>query len=582
MNTIMGKAVGIQTFNFRLALIILAVTANLGIALSTERANAQTADEPAVSPALGISPTPERTVQDEPDSLAADEFPVRSIDGSGNNLDDPLIGSAFTPLVRRADPDYADDVSTLAGPDRPGSREISNAVCAQVDDIPIANGSSGFLWQWGQFIDHDIDLTGGAVPVDSANFLAPEDDPFFTPGTVFEFNRSFSDPKSGKNVKKPRQQVNEITAWIDASNVYGSDADRAEALRAFLGNGLLLTSDGDLLPFNTGGLPNAGGPDPSLFLAGDVRANEQVALTAMHTLFVREHNRLADIYAAADPTLTGDEIYEKARRMVGAEMQAITYNEFLPVLLGENAISNYEGYDPDLNAGIANVFSTSAYRFGHSLLSSTLLRLDEKFKEIPDGHLPLRDAFFAPQRIIDEGGIDPLLRGLAKQVSQRGDIFVVDAVRNFLFGEPDDGFDLAALNIQRGRDHGLRSYNDTRIAYDLEPRASIADVSSDLETQDLLSSIYDDVDEIDVWIGGLAEDRLPGAQVGELNYTIIKEQFELLRDGDRFWYERSLTRREIHELHHRRLANIIKMNTGIDNLPNDVFHVKSKSGRRKK
>ena len=570
---------------FHLALIILAVTASLGIALSTERANAQTADEPAVSPALGISPTLERTVQDEPDSLAADEFPVRSIDGSGNNLDDPLIGAALTPLVRRVDPDYADKVSTLAGPDRPGPREISNAVSAQDDSIPIGVKISDFLWQWGQFIDHDIDLTGGAVPVDSANFLAPEDDPFFTPGTVFEFNRSLSDPKSGKNVKKPRQQVNEITAWIDASNVYGSDADRAEALRAFLGNGLLLTSDGDdgdLLPFNTGGLPNAGGPDPSLFLAGDVRANEQVALTAMHTLFVREHNRLADIYAAADPTLTGDEIYEKARRMVGAEMQAITYNEFLPVLLGENAISNYEGYDPDLNAGIANVFSTSAYRFGHSLLSSTLLRLDEKFKEIPDGHLPLRDAFFAPQRIIDEGGIDPLLRGLAKQLSQRVDIFVVDAVRNFLFGEPDDGFDLAALNIQRGRDHGLRNYNDTRIAYDLAPKASIADVSSDLETQDRLASIYDDVDEIDAWIGALAEDHFPGAQVGELNYTIIKDQFERLRDGDRFWYESTLTPQEIDEVHSRHLADIIEMNTGIDNLPNDVFHVKSKGGGKKK
>ena len=571
---------------FRLAFIILAVPASLGIALSIEHASADTADEPAVSPALGISPTPERTLQTEPDTLEADEFPVRSIDGSGNNLDDPLIGAALTPLVRRVDPDYADNVSSLAGPDRPGPREISNAVSAQDESVPIGDEISDFLWQWGQFLDHDIDLTGGADPVESANFLVPMDDLFFTPGKVFEFNRSFSDPKSGKK-KKPRQQVNEITAWIDASNVYGSDTARANALRTFLGNGRLLTSDGDdgdLLPFNSGNppLPNAGGPDPSLFLAGDVRANEQVALTAMHTLFVREHNRLADIYAAADPTLTGDEIYEKARRMVGAEMQAITYNEFLPVLLGKNAISNYEGYDPDLNAGIANVFSTSAYRFGHSLLSSTLLRLNAKFKEIPEGHLPLRDAFFAPQRIINEGGIEPILRGLAKQVCQRGDVFVVDAVRNFLFGEPDDGFDLAALNIQRGRDHGLPSYNDTRIAYGLAPAASFADVSSDLETQDRLASIYDDVDEIDVWIGGLAEDRLPGAQVGELNYTIIKEQFELLRDGDRFWFESTLTQQEIRNLRRRHLADIIEMNTGIDNLADDVFHVKSKGGGKKK
>jgi hypothetical protein len=365
---------------FRLALIILALPASLGIALSTERANAQTTDEPAVSPALGISPTPERTVQDESDSLAADEFPVRSIDGSGNNLDNPLIGAALTPLVRRVDSDYANNMWKLAGPGRPGPREISNAVSAQDHSIPIADEISDFLWQWGQFLDHDVDLTGGSDPVESENFLAPADDPFFTPGKVFEFNRSFYDPASGTGRQNPRQQVNQITAWVDASNVYGSDAARADALRAFLGRGRLLTSDGDLLPFNLHGLPNAGGPDPSLFLAGDVRANEQVALTAMHTLFVREHNRLAGIYAAADPTLTGDEIYEKARRMVGAEMQAITYNEFLPLLLGENAIGNYEGYDPDLNA-----------------------------------------AFFAPQRIIAEGGIEPILRGLAKQVCQKAD-----------------------------------------------------------------------------------------------------------------------------------------------------------------
>ena len=582
MITIIKEAVGIRAFNlvlrlfnrFRLAFIILAVPASLGIALSIEHASADTADKPAVSPALGISPTPERTLQTEPDTLEADEFPVRSIDGSGNNLDDPLIGAALTPLVRRVDPDYADNVSTLAGPERPGPREISNAVSAQDESVPIGDEISDFLWQWGQFLDHDIDLTGGADPVESANFLVPVDDLFFTPGKVFEFNRSFYDPASGTSQQNPRQQVNQITAWVDASNVYGSDAVRADALRTLDGTGRLLTSAGDLLPFNTLGLPNAGGPDPSLFLAGDVRANEQVALTAMHTLFVREHNRLADIYAAADPALTGDEIYEKARHMVGAEMQAITYNEFLPVLLGKHAIKKYQGYDPNLNAGIANVFSTAAYRFGHSLLSSTLLRLDADLNEIPEGHLALRDAFFAPQRIVDEGGIEPILRGLAKQVCQNTDVFLVDEVRNFLFGSPDDGFDLMALNIQRGRDHGLASYNDTRIAYDLAPAVSFADVSSDSEIQDRLASVYDDVNDIDLLVGGLAEDRLKGAQVGELLYTVIKEQFELLRDGDRFWYERTLTRREIRELHRTHLADIIKRNTEIDDeIPHDVFHM---------
>ena len=119
---------------------------------------------------------------------------------------------------------------------------------------------------------------------------------------------------------------------------------RAAALRTNDGTGRLLVSEGDLLPFNTPGLPNAGGTGPELFLAGDVRANEQVGLAALHTLFVREHNRLAQEMAANDPSLTGEEIYQEARRIVGALIQVITYNEFLPALLGPNALRPYRGY----------------------------------------------------------------------------------------------------------------------------------------------------------------------------------------------------------------------------------------------
>lgn len=138
--------------------------------------------------------------------------------------------------------------------------------------------------------------------------------------------------------------MNQITHFIDASNVYGSDDVRAAALRTNDGTGRLLVSAGDLLPFNSPGLPNAGGTGPELFLAGDVRANEQVGLTAMHALFVREHNRLAAEIAGSSPELTGEEIYQEARRFVGALMQSITYNEFLPALLGANALTPYRGY----------------------------------------------------------------------------------------------------------------------------------------------------------------------------------------------------------------------------------------------
>ncbi len=168
----------------------------------------------------------------------------------------------------------------------------------------------------------------------------------------------------------------------------------------------------------------------------------------MHTLFVREHNRLAEKIAKIHPHLSGEKIYQKARRIVAAQMQVITYKEFLPVLLGPNAILEYKGYQPGVDSSISNEFSTAAFRLGHSLLSPQILRLNKNSKEIKYGHLALRDAFFAPNRIIDEGGIDPLLRGLAKQAYQDLDVLIIDDVRDFLFGQPGEGgFDLASLNI---------------------------------------------------------------------------------------------------------------------------------------
>jgi hypothetical protein len=244
-------------------------------------------------------------------------------------------------------------------------------------------------------------------------------------------------------------------------------------------------------------------------------------------------------------------------------------------LLGPDALAPYQGYDPGVDARIANIFSAAAYRFGHSSLSPQLLRLDAKGKEIDAGHLPLRDAFFAPWRITQEGGIDPILRGLAQQEAQEVDCFVVDDVRNFLFGEPGaGGFDLAALNIQRGRDHGLPRFNATRQALGLKRVKRFSDITSDSEIQSRLAAIYADVDEVDLWVGGLAEDHRHSAQVGETFYAIIKEQFEALRDGDRFWYQSDLTDAELADVLQTQLSDVIRRNTDIDNeIPDDVFQI---------
>jgi hypothetical protein len=457
---------------------------------------------------------------------------------------------------------------------------VSNAVCAQTGEIPNARLASDMLWQWGQFVDHDIDLTPNAQPAEPEPIAVPIADPFFDPlntgAATIGFGRSTYDPATGLGPGNPRQQTNEITAFLDASNVYGSDAARALALRTRDGTGRLKTSAGDLLPFNTDGLPNAPANDmPGLFLAGDVRANEQVGLTSLHVLFVREHNRLAAEIRARNPGLSGDMVYEAARRVVGAQIQAITYNEFLPALLGPGAPAPYAGYDPAVDPGIANIFSTAAYRVGHTMLSPELKRLDAQGDPIAAGHLPLRDAFFDPSHLVDEGGIDPVLRGLASHAAQEVDVYVVDDVRNFLFGPPGaGGFDLAALNVQRCRDHGLPGYNDAREQLGLARKASFADVSSDPDVRARLAAAYASVDDMDVWVGGLAEDHVAGGMVGELFATVIAGQFERLRDGDRFFYRRVFTGAALAELEATTLADIVRRNTGIGaEFPDDPFRV---------
>ena len=507
------------------------------------------------------------------DRAAAFPIDIRSIDGTGNNVMHFAWGAAGVEFVRVVPADYGDGVSSPAGADRPSARVISNTVNAQDDaDIPNLHGYSDFMWQWGQFLDHDITETPVALPSEAFDIAVPTGDAWFDPfGTgdvAIPLDRS-----AWSLVAGVREQVNNLTAYIDATNVYGAEEDRTHELRTLDGSGRMKTSVGDLLPFNVNGFDNAPtSADPSYFLAGDIRANEQVGLTALHTVFVREHNRLAEQIARERPELTGDEIFEHARAIVAAEMQAITYREFLPRLLGRNALPRYTGYRPEVNAGIANEFATAAYRVGHTMLSTELLRLNAHGNEIAAGNLDLASSFFNPSAVIEEG-VEPLLRGLASQSAQNVDAYVVDDLRNFLFGPPGSGgFDLVSLNIQRGRDHGLPSYNDVRYVYGLPRIASFAEFNADPEIRDRLAAAYTSPDDVDAWVGLLAESHYRDAFVGETLFRVLRDQFLRLRDGDRFWYQAYLPEQLVREVEASTLAEIIRRNTEIGlELQDDVF-----------
>jgi hypothetical protein len=493
-------------------------------------------------------------------TIAAED---RSIDGSGNNLVQPDFGRAGSRLLRVSPSAYADGLSAPAGATRPGPRVISNTVNEQEGSIPNARGLSDWIWQWGQFMDHDLDLVPPASPQEPLPIPVPPDDPVFDFPTI-PFNRSTFDPATG--IENPREQTNAVTAWIDGSTVYGSDPATAASLREFSGGRLLVSAhpSGDLLPVDAAGF----------FRAGDPRVNEQVGLTAIHTLFVREHNRLAAAIADEHPEWTDEQIYQRARKIVGAEIQSITLNEWLPALLGEGAIPRYRGYNPKVEPTVANEFAGALFRVGHTMLSPVLARIDDSGEVIAEGNLALQDAFFSPGRVRDEGGISPLLKGLASQPMQEVDILVVDAVRNFLFIIPTGGLDLPSLNIQRGRDHGLSDFNSVRVAYGLPAVSSFDGITSDPALAQALEALYGDVNNIDLWVGGLSEDRLPDSSLGDLLFTAIREQFLRLRDGDRFWFENDRDLRSLRNtLRRTRLSDVIARNTGLKSLQGNVFFV---------
>jgi peroxidase len=472
----------------------------------------------------------------------------RSIDGSGNNVANPTWGQAGQQLLRVASPAvYPGDGSgttIITAPDRPNPRAISNAVFGQLGNISNARGMTNGVWQWGQFVDHDIDLTM-TNPAEATILMTPPGDPAGM--VMIPFTRSVYDGATGTSAANPRQQVNSITSYLDGSMVYGSSADRSAALRAGVGGRLRMGAN-NLLPMvsdyvtpDVAPFMDDGGTGADVFVAGDLRANEQIGLTSMQTLFAREHNRLADALAAnhvGDASWDDDRIFNLARKIVGAEIQDITYHEFLPAMLGNFAPKAEDySYDPDVNASITTEFSTALFRVGHTMLSNNMEMAGDNGAFI--GNLPLADAFFRPDEIAgDPSMIDHVLMGLCMSQSQEIDAKMVDGVRNMLFAQGSPvGLDLASLNIERGRDHGIADYNTVRDAYGLPEAATFADITSDPQLQAALATVYDnDVNNVDLWVGALAEDHVAGTSVGELILTGLVDQFTRLRDGDRFFY----------------------------------------------
>ena len=482
----------------------------------------------------------------------------RTYDGTCNNFFFPLNGAAVTPFPRLLPAEYEDGISAPVGlgqalsgdarsPPWPSPRLISWKVVRNSSES-APSGITHMVMQWGQFLDHDIDLSPVfdvecgcshtrrciPIPVDVHDGMFGNDT--VNSGKCLSFSRSIPACQLESAASLPRGQINQVTSFIDGSQVYGSSQELALSLRLMTGG---LLKQGGRAKSHKGNLPfqeerTEGGVLP-FFIAGDERANEQTGLTVMHTLWLREHNRITRDLAAINPCWDDERLYQEARKIVAAQMQKISYDEFLPTIFGDymdTYVSKYSGYNPFVNASIPNSFAAAAYRFGHSLIRNQLLRLDENFTATAIGHLPLARAFFNPVAYFEGRGTDYITRGLMVDISNPVDEFLNSVLTSKLFSKkPGElGGDLASLNIQRGRDHGLPSYRSwQRYCQRVFPghNATFGDSS----TEQLLRQLYGERgfrEGMDLWVGGLAEERLPGAQVGPTNACILGVTFSRL------------------------------------------------------
>jgi peroxidase len=485
----------------------------------------------------------------------------RTADGSANNLSDSKLNAVDTDFARIGPANFADGFDKMQP--GPNPREISDIVVAggPKNGALEVNGQelSGMMYAWGQFIDHDLDLEQTTPAGTDISISVPKDDTL-PAGTTIPLTRVTIDPTTGKP-GHPATAINTVTGWLDGSMVYGSDAATASGLR--LPDGHLKTSAGNNLPI----VSTTQGP---AFAAGDARAQENPDLTALQTLFVREHNYQVDQLKKQHPTWTGDQLYQQAKAITTAEIANITYNEFLPHLLGKNAIPAYEGYNPKVNPTITEEFEGAAYRFGHSIVSDEIDGVSNA--GATTSAQALKDVFFeSPTAFVAAGGANGLLRHLADDTANPLDTHIVDDLRNFL-SDPPDLTDLAAINIQRGRDLGLGTLNETRMALGLAPYTSFSQITNDPQTAAALQKAYGTVDKVDLWTGGLAENHSPGAAIGPTFEKIIADQFTALRDGDRLYFEnQGFDPKTLATIKQTTLSDIIARDTDTNVIQKDAF-----------
>ncbi|XP_022826330.1 chorion peroxidase [Spodoptera litura] len=505
----------------------------------------------------------------EPTCLAPNRY--RSIGGECNNPTSSTWGAVLTGYERLLPPDYSDGTwairTSKSGAPLPSARTVSNALVLE-GSHPNPTHNLMFM-QFGQFIAHDISAgvvftadNGTAISCcinDGEDLLPPElthfacapitidpDDQFYGQfrRKCINFVRTQIAPAHDCSVGYAKQ-MNGATHYPDLSHLYGSTEEKLSSLRDVGGLLKVFNDYGrDLPPLTERKECLSTKEGAACFESGDNHGNQIISLTVLHTIFTREHNRLARALSAINPTWDEDKVFWETRRILQAEFQHIIYNEWLPLLLGPQIIKTFalspsEGYsssyDPHANPSLSAEFSTAAMRFGHSVVDGRITIPSPKMGGIYET-ISIQELMFQPTRMRLRHFLDRLLIGLSTQPMQIVDPYVTEGLSRYMFhGGNPYGVDLAAINIQRGRDHGVQSYNQYRKLIGLDIFTDFQQFPPNAAKR--LITVYENPDDIDLWVGGLLEEPVEGAIVGPTFANIIADQFARHKHGDRYFYE---------------------------------------------
>ncbi|KAF7658751.1 hypothetical protein LDENG_00008450 [Lucifuga dentata] len=533
------------------------------------------------------------------------DWEVPRFDGWYNSLGYPRRGAVGSHLVRLVPARYWDGVyQPIQEPQVPNPRRLSRLLAAGPSGLPSTRNQTALSVFFGYHVTFEIfDSRPPGCPPEFMNIPVPKGDPVFDPlstgKVLLPFQRGPWDKESGQSPSNPRTQVNLVTAWIDGSSIYGPSTSWSDSLRSFSGGLLTSGSEWDM-PSEGGGRnfmwsaadPSTGDHGPqNLYELGNAWANENMFTAAEGIIWFRYHNYVASKLHEEHPEWSDEKLFQNARKTVVATFQNIIVYEWLPGYLGDKKLLPYPGYQKFIDPGISPEFQAAAIRFGISMAPPGVYMRNRTchFREIIniDGSLSpamrLCNSFWKRQRLSVKSSqdIDDLLMGMASQIAEREDNVVVEDLRDFMYGPLRfTRSDLVALTIQRGRDFGLPSYTEVRQALDLPPVKTFEDINPELNSTNpqLLREIAElynrDITKLELFPGGLLE-SVDGP--GPVFSTIILDQFERIRNGDRFWFENRqnglFTDEEIQKIRNMTFHDVLVAVTSAEasDIQNNVF-----------